>query len=712
MARGLLVTSQSKATSRLVLTCISRVSSPPRFTKVHFSSNNIRFSLSIPSPNRLLCTCSDVQNETIDMARYREAFAKRMAMAGLQPHHRIALGVSGGPDSIALCVLAANWKTNTPNAARGQDSNFIVGLLAIIVDHGLRAESKEEANIVSRRVLDMGIRCETTCCEWSDGRPKKGHLQEAARDRRYQIFQNVCCQHQISVLLIAHHADDQAELFILRLSRNSGVLGLAGMAFASQLYSTDPDSTNEASKNHGILLVRPLLEFSKEDLYKICQGDSQEWVEDPTNQSELFARNRIRIALKKLSSYTLNSDIQAVISACRTTRLYVDQFCGNLINQLVTIMAQGYAVIDTQILNPSKIKDICLSKFIALVLQFVSQRHRPVRGSALKLLLDYFRTFPCKASFTAAGCYLCPAPGSKGTKVLVCCSVDFSLPLKVELFRKLSLEGNKHFFLPDIAQIIADGRTHVDHLVRDASNVHFLDVTSSESVLLEARRLNILSESTYQTVLSLQRNETKNFRSKTEELSDYELKNEVKSVGPSVSEALKPGQIGYFMDRFLVKWELMEKIALDTHSLAEAASDLNFKGERKGCDCSSCLMCHNKEAHVRQMVNADWLYLAELSQGAHIEISEKQRVFFVQKMEQLNGKTNMCAEYARISAQRALMLLKTIPVAARRSLPVLANSQGQLLCIPSVGFKHCPCLTVFAVFKPRVPLGGGYSSFF
>ncbi|KAH7867596.1 hypothetical protein Vadar_011671 [Vaccinium darrowii] len=90
MARGLLVTSQSKATSRLVLTCISGVSSPPQFTKFHFSSNSIRFSLSIPSTNRLLCSsCSDVQNEAIDMARYREAFAKRMAMAGIKPHHRI-----------------------------------------------------------------------------------------------------------------------------------------------------------------------------------------------------------------------------------------------------------------------------------------------------------------------------------------------------------------------------------------------------------------------------------------------------------------------------------------------------------------------------------------------------------------------------------------------------------------------------------------------
>lgn len=280
-----------------------------------------------------------------------------------------------------------------------------------------------------------------------------------------------------------------------------------------------------------------------------------------------------------------------------------------------------------------------------------------------------------QTSFTAAGCYLCPAPGSKGTKVLVCCSVDFSLPSKVELFHKLSDQANKQFFLPEVAQIIADGKSHVDHLVADASEVHFLDVTSSESVLLEAKRHNILSESTYRTVLSLQRNETNNFRSKTIELSDTELKNEVESVGSSVSEALKPGQIGYFMNRFLVKWEWTQKIALDAHSIAEATSDLNLGGERKGCYWSSCLMCHNKVAEVCLMVDAHWMYLAELSQGCHLENSEMQ-------MEQLNGKITMCADYAQISAQRALVLLKTIPVAARRGLPVLVNSQGQLLCIP------------------------------
>lgn len=80
----------------------------------------------------------------------------QMAMAGLKPHHRIALGVSGGPDSMALCVLTAGWKTN--GISNGESGDFVDGLLAIVVDHGLRSESKDEANIVCNRVSQMDVR--------------------------------------------------------------------------------------------------------------------------------------------------------------------------------------------------------------------------------------------------------------------------------------------------------------------------------------------------------------------------------------------------------------------------------------------------------------------------------------------------------------------------------------------------------------------------
>lgn len=84
-------------------------------------------------------------------------------MAGLKPHHRIAIGVSGGPDSMALCFLTAGWKTDgaNANAVGKSDDGFINGILGVIVDHGLREESNEEAHIVSSRVTEMDVRLQS-----------------------------------------------------------------------------------------------------------------------------------------------------------------------------------------------------------------------------------------------------------------------------------------------------------------------------------------------------------------------------------------------------------------------------------------------------------------------------------------------------------------------------------------------------------------------
>ncbi|KAF8400793.1 hypothetical protein HHK36_014095 [Tetracentron sinense] len=665
-------------------------------------------SLHVPL-TRSFCKCSH-SIDPIDMVKYREVFSRRMAMAGLKPHHRIALGVSGGPDSMALCVLTAGWK-NDALIGTDEATGCIDGLLAIVVDHGLRAESKDEADCVRHRVSKMGIRCEIACCDWRDGRPKQGHLQEAARDMRYNIFQNVCIQHRIGVLLIAHQADDQAELFILRLSRNSGVLGLAGTAFTCQLFPTYAYGYGETSSNLGILLVRPLLEFSKEDMYKICQGGNQEWVEDPTNQSPLFARNRIRMSLRNLTCECIfRSELQTIISACRRTRSYIDQICGSLINQAVTIMDHGYAVIDLEKLDPSNVDDICLSKFVALVLQFISQRHRPVRGSTSQLLLEYIRNFPCRTSLTAAGCYLCAAPGSRGTKLLVCCSLNSPQWSKMELSCKYFYEGQEHCIPSEVEQIIMDGKSYSNHFVPDASDVHFLNVTSSESVLSEAKRLNILSESTHRSILLLQQEETKHFKSKNELVSDRDLRHGVTSVS-TPSEPLQSGQVCHFMKRFLVEWKLCKKSTRDALPVEEIGCNWDMEGGNQDYLCRFCVVGHDTVAEVRHMIDADWLYLASLSKCQITEQCQQQKIQSGSKVEQRIDEKNLCSDYVRLSAQRALQSLKSIPVSARRGLPVLVNPQGLLLSIPSICFKHCPYLLVSAVFKPRVPLGGGHSSF-
>ncbi|KAI4356256.1 hypothetical protein L6164_000290 [Bauhinia variegata] len=598
MARGLILSSQTTTSSvTFLLAPLSKI--PPRRCKLSFGSLLHHYH---PKPCSLhmpycIYESSSIQ-QPVDTSKYKEVFSRRMAMAGVKPHHRIALGVSGGSDSMALCVLSKAWKIAGLNAVSTERNGLIDGLLAIIVDHGLRAESKQEADIVCHRVSEIGIKCEIAHCDWSNGRPKQGHLQEAAREMRYQIFQKVCAEHQIGVLLIAHHADDQAELFILRLSRNSGVLGLAGMPFTSQIFSPHAHSYSQVPMNHGVLLVRPLLEFSKGDMYKICQGGNLDWVEDPTNQSPLFARNRIRMSLNNLPSSTFKSELQALISACRITRSYIDQLCHSLLGEAVVIMKHGYAVINLEILSPSKVVDVCLSKFLSVLLQFISQKQRLIRGSALKLLLDYIRIFPCK------------------------------------------------------------------------------------------------------------KEETNRFRSKPDVIA--EMKKGVETAA-TFNRPIEPGQTCYFMDRFILTLKMSEEIC-GNGFFDFNKCDMDLGGENQGC-CMASVLDNNTVPEVRHMIESDWLYLAKLSKYSSSEKCQQEEIMSANGTKQMVEKVASCLHYVTVSARIALQSLKSIPVAARRSLPVLVSPQGQLLCIPSLDFRHCPRLMVQAEFKPRVPLGGGHSSF-
>ena len=174
------------------------------------------------------------------------AFTARMKELGSGPN--VAVAFSGGPDSLALLILAAQW------AARSEKRS----VLALTVDHGLRPESAEEARICARLAKSLGLRHRVL--HWKGAKPLAG-IQAAAREARYRLLNEACESANIDALLVAHHLDDQAETFLLRLARGSGVDGLAGMAPSRVLLDED-------GAGH-VRLLRPLLDVPRAALQEI-----------------------------------------------------------------------------------------------------------------------------------------------------------------------------------------------------------------------------------------------------------------------------------------------------------------------------------------------------------------------------------------------------------------------------------------------------------
>ena len=131
---------------------------------------------------------------------------------------RVGLAVSGGSDSTALMVLFADWL-----AQCGQGTlPFMPTVLT--VDHRLRPQSAREAQAVARRAQELGFRHATLV--WEEEKPASG-LQAAARGARYRLLADYAGRHGITCLLTGHTADDQAETLLMRLTRGSGLDGLA-----------------------------------------------------------------------------------------------------------------------------------------------------------------------------------------------------------------------------------------------------------------------------------------------------------------------------------------------------------------------------------------------------------------------------------------------------------------------------------------------------
>lgn len=188
------------------------------------------------------------------------------------------LAVSGGPDSLALLTLAAEW-------AQRKKSN-IPTLSVATVDHGLRASSAHEARIVAGMAASFGLRHATLI--WSGQKPDSG-IPNAARNARYALLDKhaqALAGGGRAALVTAHHQDDQAETLLMRLARGGGVSALAAMARDRRL-----------SLDTTVRLVRPILDFPKSRLMATLARRGLHWIDDPTNSDTTYERSRVRAAL-------------------------------------------------------------------------------------------------------------------------------------------------------------------------------------------------------------------------------------------------------------------------------------------------------------------------------------------------------------------------------------------------------------------------------
>jgi tRNA(Ile)-lysidine synthase len=232
---------------------------------------------------------------------------------------RLAVAVSGGADSMALTLMAAQW-------ARRRK----IPLHALTVDHGLRRGSATEAKKVGAALKQIGIRHKML--KWKGDKPAT-NIQAAAREARYDLLLAWCKKNKVSDLLLAHHQDDQAETVLLRLIRGSGVDGLAAMAGVREV--------------QGIRLLRPLLSVPSARLRATCRVHKQDWIEDPSNQNTDFDRIKVRNLLAELAPIGLSpARLAQTANHMARAREALEEQTQQLANNLLTFNALGYAELD------------------------------------------------------------------------------------------------------------------------------------------------------------------------------------------------------------------------------------------------------------------------------------------------------------------------------------------------------------------------------
>lgn len=192
---------------------------------------------------------------------------------------RVGLAVSGGPDSLALLLLAAEWAR-----AEGRP-----GLVVYSVDHGLRPQAADEVAMVLGEASRLGLTARGL--RWDGSKPETG-VQAAARKARYRLLAEAMREDAAEYLLTAHHLGDQAETILMRLAHGSGIEGLRGM--------------DRFTEVEGCRIFRPLLGVDPVQLGEVVETAGLTPAQDPSNVDRHYERVRWRQLMPVLEELGLD----------------------------------------------------------------------------------------------------------------------------------------------------------------------------------------------------------------------------------------------------------------------------------------------------------------------------------------------------------------------------------------------------------------------
>ena len=301
-----------------------------------------------------------------------------------------AVAVSGGGDSIALMHLLAGW------AKKGRRPPPHI----VTVDHGLRAESAKDARSVMRWAKVAGLK--SHALRW-DGPHPKADIEAAAREARYRLMGEWTRKNQIAALYVAHTRDDQAETFLLRLMRGSGLDGLAAMR-AIAVYPL--------AAFRELMIVRPLLAMEREQVRAHLKSAGHSWLEDSMNADDRFARVRLRKAWTELEKAGLSKPRLAGAAAhLARAREALDEVTRAVLNRSCRRYKDGLQF-DPAALTSAP-REIGLRALAQMLMIVSGHAYRP-RFERLERLFDRLASGAIGGGCTLHGCRLFVVPKQDG----------------------------------------------------------------------------------------------------------------------------------------------------------------------------------------------------------------------------------------------------------------------------------------------------------